>query len=264
MGTEVTQVLQGRLRTNDGPTVFWIRFCVRASVYQRQQPCPSRMRCRLWENAERKGSSHFGAWERLYIPYIGSLFFTSRNVLRSGWVGLCTKLKSQGCRWLAANFETPSTWESGRHVRGCLPFWCREVMWWRGREARTSSLRWLYHSVILLTALQLKNGLTYEQRLQALKLQPLGKRRLRNDLVLTHKILYNDIDMDATQLFKFSRRPGLRRSSIRLLHQTGRTRRRWNSFACRVVNNWNRLPFAVASVTAQSKFKQLLDSYIYS
>ncbi len=107
-------------------------------------------------------------------------------------------------------------------------------------------------------------GLTYKERLQALKLQPLGKRRLRNDLVLTHKILYNHIDLVATQLFKFSRRPGLRRSSIRLLHQTGRTRRRRSSFACRVVKNWNRLPFAVASVTEQRKFKQLLDSYAYS
>ncbi len=107
-------------------------------------------------------------------------------------------------------------------------------------------------------------GSTYEERLQALKLQPLGKRGLINDLVLTHKILYNHIDLDATQLFKFSRRPGLWRSSIRLLHQTGRTGRRWNSFACRVVNNWNRLPFAVASVTEQRKFKQLLDSYVYS
>ncbi len=73
-------------------------------------------------------------------------------------------------------------------------------------------------------------GLTYEERLQALKLQPLGKRRLRSDLVLTHKILYNHIDLDTTQLFKFSRRPGLRKSSITLLHQTGRTRRRRNSF----------------------------------
>ncbi len=69
-------------------------------------------------------------------------------------------------------------------------------------------------------------GLTYEERLQALKLQTRGKRRLRNDLVLVHRILYNHIDLDATQLFKFSRRPGLRRSSIRLLHQPGRTRRR--------------------------------------
>ncbi len=61
----------------------------------------------------------------------------------------------------------------------------------------------------------------------------------------------------------YSRRPGLRRSSIRLLHKTGRTRRRRNSFACRVVKNWNRLPFAVASVTEQLKFKQLLES-LYS
>ncbi len=75
-------------------------------------------------------------------------------------------------------------------------------------------------------------GLTYEERLQALKLQPPGKRRLRNDLVLAHKILYNHIYPDAAQLFKFARRPGLRRSSIKLLHQAGRTRRRRNSFAC--------------------------------
>ncbi len=41
--------------------------------------------------------------------------------------------------------------------------------------------------------------------------KPLEKRRLSNVLVLTHKILYNQIDLEATQLFKFSRRPGLRR-----------------------------------------------------
>ncbi len=94
--------------------------------------------------------------------------------------------------------------------------------------------------------------------------KPLGKRTLRNDLSQTHKILSNHIDLDEAQLFRFSRRPGLRRSSIRLLHQTGRTRRRRNSFAYRVVKNWNRLPFAVASVTEQRKFTQLLDSYVYS
>ncbi len=34
-------------------------------------------------------------------------------------------------------------------------------------------------------------------------------------LVLTHKIIYNQIDLKATQLFKFSRRPGLRRSAFK-------------------------------------------------
>ncbi len=31
--------------------------------------------------------------------------------------------------------------------------------------------------------------------------KPLKNRRLRNDLVLTHKILYNHIDLSATQFF---------------------------------------------------------------
>ncbi len=56
-------------------------------------------------------------------------------------------------------------------------------------------------------------GFIYEERLQALKLQPVEKRSLSNDLVLTHKMLYNHMDLDATQLFKFSRRPRLRISS---------------------------------------------------
>ncbi len=101
-------------------------------------------------------------------------------------------------------------------------------------------------------------GLTYEERLKALKLQPLEKRRLRNDLDLTHKIIYNQIDLEETQLFKFSRRPGLRRSSIILLNQTMRTRRRRNSFACTVVSNWNRLALTATSVPEQRAFKKII------
>ncbi len=40
-------------------------------------------------------------------------------------------------------------------------------------------------------------------------------------------------------------------------------RRRRNSFACRVVKYWNRLPLAVASVTDKLAFKRQLDTYIY-
>ncbi len=78
-------------------------------------------------------------------------------------------------------------------------------------------------------------GITYEERLKALNQQPLEKRRLRNDLLLTHKLLNNQIDLEVTLLFKFSRR-----SSLRQLHQTGKTRRRRrNSFKRRVVKYWN-------------------------
>ncbi len=47
-------------------------------------------------------------------------------------------------------------------------------------------------------------GLTYEERLKGLKLQSLEKRGLRNDLALIHKILYNQVDLEATQFLKFS------------------------------------------------------------
>ncbi len=72
-------------------------------------------------------------------------------------------------------------------------------------------------------------NLSYEVRLKDPKLQYLEKRRIRDDLVLTHMIMFHQIDLEASKLFKFSRRPGLRRSSLRLLQQTGRTRRRRNN-----------------------------------
>ncbi len=53
--------------------------------------------------------------------------------------------------------------------------------------------------------------LTYEERLKVLKLQPLEKRSLRTLSILTHKILYNLINLGATHLFHFARRSGLRR-----------------------------------------------------
>ncbi len=43
-----------------------------------------------------------------------------------------------------------------------------------------------------------------EERLKALKGQSLEKRWIRNDFVLAHKILYNQMDLEVTQLFKHS------------------------------------------------------------
>ncbi len=107
-------------------------------------------------------------------------------------------------------------------------------------------------------------GLNYEERINTLKLQSLEKRRIRNDLVLNHKFLDNQIDLEGTQLFMFSKRPGLRRSSPRLRQQTGRSRRRRKSFACRDVKYWSHLLLAATSELEQRVFKRQHESYIYS
>ncbi len=62
--------------------------------------------------------------------------------------------------------------------------------------------------------------LNYEERLKALKLHYLVKRRIRNYSVQTEKIMYSQIALQATQLLKFSRRPGLRSSSCKVYTYT--------------------------------------------
>ncbi len=70
-------------------------------------------------------------------------------------------------------------------------------------------------------------GFTYEERLKALNFP-------QKDLLLTIKIRYTQIDLEATQLSKFFRTLERRRSHLGLFHPTGRTRGRSSSFACRV------------------------------
>ncbi len=54
-----------------------------------------------------------------------------------------------------------------------------------------------------------------------------------DDLVLIHRLQYDIADLKAKGLFRFTRRPGLRRTTLRMLQQAGRTRRRVNIFAYR-------------------------------
>ncbi len=61
----------------------------------------------------------------------------------------------------------------------------------------------------------------YEDRLNELKLQFLKKRKTKNDLVLTHEIIYNQIDLETSQLLKFSRRPGLEDHHLDFFYKPG-------------------------------------------
>ncbi len=95
--------------------------------------------------------------------------------------------------------------------------------------------------------------LNNEERLKHFNYSNSKKRRIIIELVLTHNIIWNQSDLDADQLFRFSRRSGLRT----------RTRRRRNTFACKVVSYWNLLPLAVASVPEQLALKRQLGTFIY-
>ncbi len=55
------------------------------------------------------------------------------------------------------------------------------------------------------------------------------------------------LDMDCTRLFQFSRRRGLRRPSIRLLHRDRRAGRWRNTFIMRVTTHCNGSPLTVAT-----------------
>ncbi len=89
----------------------------------------------------------------------------------------------------------------------------------------------LFLYAFLSCSLCVNKGHTYlPSYLKPLNYSPQKKRRLKNDFVLTHKILYNLVGLESTQSFKLCKNPGLRRSSVRLLHQTDRTHRRRNSF----------------------------------
>ncbi len=76
-------------------------------------------------------------------------------------------------------------------------------------------------------------GLIYEERLKTLKPQFLVKEEMLWSLNTRY---FNQIDWEVTLLLKFSRRPGKRRSSLRLLRQTGRTRRRRTNLHTRLVS----------------------------
>ena len=102
--------------------------------------------------------------------------------------------------------------------------------------------------------------LRYEERLKALNLFSLERRRRRADLITCFNIHSGRLDVPADFFFEPSLREGLRREGSRLRQPTARLNRRKFSFASRVVADWNRLPFTVTTATSTADFKRKLDA----
>jgi len=102
----------------------------------------------------------------------------------------------------------------------------------------------------------------YEERLKALQLTTLEKRRLRGDLIETYKIVTNKENIDSSQFFHIADTGhDLRGHSLKLSQSRNTSRVRRMFFSQRVVADWNRLPQYVVDAPSTNAFKNRLDKF---
>ena len=102
--------------------------------------------------------------------------------------------------------------------------------------------------------------LPYKDRLKRLNLFSLERRRLRGDLIEVFKYSRDPTSSPVAHLFTLRKESGLRGHSLTLSKVRSRLAVRYNFFANRVVNSWNKLPDVVVHSTSIECFKMALDS----
>ncbi|KAF4531054.1 hypothetical protein B566_EDAN019067 [Ephemera danica] len=102
--------------------------------------------------------------------------------------------------------------------------------------------------------------LSYPNRLKTLNLFSLEHRRLRGDMILTHKILHAS-GHPCEALLRVSSKDHLRGHPLKLEHQISKINARHYSFAVRVPRYWNTLPADVVMAENTAKFKSKFDVF---
>ena len=106
------------------------------------------------------------------------------------------------------------------------------------------------------------SSLSYEQRLNKLKLPSLEYRILRGDMIQVFKIAHNYYDPVTTNgIFNFQDSSRLRGHNFKIMKQSVNRSRYANFFTNRVVNNWNKLPYHIVNAKNINTFKNLFDDY---
>ena len=108
------------------------------------------------------------------------------------------------------------------------------------------------------------SGMSYEERLRALKLPTLSYRRVRGDMIEVYKLLNNHYYYDSTQLLKLREGNTTRGNTMKLYKQRPRIDIRKYSFSHRVVDAWNSLPDSVISAKSLTSFEARLDRFWYN
>ena len=102
-------------------------------------------------------------------------------------------------------------------------------------------------------------GRPYSERLTELGLFSLPRRRQRGDLIEVYKQLHGS-STTTEPLLTRSWNVSLRGHDLKLQKPRVNGRLRANSFACRVVNPWNKLPSHVVLAPSVAEFKRRLDA----
>ena len=104
--------------------------------------------------------------------------------------------------------------------------------------------------------------LSYEERLQELKLYSLEKRRIRGDLIQVFRIMKQIDKVDIADLgWKVNNRVS-RGHSLKLIKNLSRLEIRKTYFTQRIINLWNELPEHAVAATTVEAFKGRLDRFL--
>ena len=101
--------------------------------------------------------------------------------------------------------------------------------------------------------------LSYPARLQQLGLEALQERRLKFDLIMCYKIMYNFVEVNTSAFFCLHTDGRTRGHTAKLVKPACNLNIRKYCFCSRVVDAWNKLPQHVVNVTSVISFKSALN-----
>ena len=102
-------------------------------------------------------------------------------------------------------------------------------------------------------------GKSYPERLKALDLFSMARRRRRGDLIEVFKLLKGNYDLPTDSLLKKATTDTTRGHDFKLAKERANRDIRASFFCVRVVNDWNRLPPELVNLNSVHAFKTGLD-----
>ncbi len=106
------------------------------------------------------------------------------------------------------------------------------------------------------------DGVSYQERLARLDLEPLSVRRLKTDLVETFKIFNGDYALSPTTLFEQPPSSRTRGHPRKIYPPRSNHQFRKHFFSCRVHNFWNCLPSDVVMLPTVARFRRSVSELV--